>query len=217
MMADTVKSLAAEARWKLHSILRTKRFMNGLQLVDVYKAQLLSFMEYRTPAIYHTCDTALFMLDSIQDQLLKAAGFNKLEALLVCNLAPLAARRDIALLGLIHRTMLGKGPSQFREFFVRSESDGKHRLQLKEYMSGHATDFVYPNSQPAQYIQRSALRLTSVYNRLPKDIVERCGTVSSFQTALQDLLKNQAMHIPNWECTFSPRIALQHHPLNDIV
>ena len=33
------------------------------------------------------------------------------------NLAPLAVRRDIAMLGLIHRAMLGRGPAQFREFF----------------------------------------------------------------------------------------------------
>eukprot|EP00969_Alexandrium_andersonii_P269227 11899382-Alexandrium_andersonii.AAC.1 len=39
------------------------------------------------------------------------------EALLRFGLAPLAVRRDIALLGMIHRTILGKGPSQFAAFF----------------------------------------------------------------------------------------------------
>jgi hypothetical protein len=83
LMTDTVLALAVEARWKLNSILRTKSFLTGLQLVDVYKAQLLSFVEYRTPAIFHACDTALNTLDSIQDRLCGEAGMNALEALFV--------------------------------------------------------------------------------------------------------------------------------------
>jgi len=153
------------------------------------------------------------MFDSVRNQMIEAAGFNKLEALLVCNLAPLAARRDIAILGLIHRTVLGKGPNHFGKIFVRSGRDGKHRLQLTEYGSGHSTDYALPNSQPAQYIQRSALGLVAVYNRLPRDIVEGCCTVSSFQTTLQNFLKDQAMSIASWDGIFSPRTMMQHHPV----
>ena len=44
-----------------------------------------------------------------QEKLVAAAGLTELEALHECKLAPLAARRDMALLGLMHRTVLGKG------------------------------------------------------------------------------------------------------------
>ena len=43
------------------------------------------------------------------------------EALFTCNLAPLCSRRDMAMLGLIHRTMLGAGPPQFQAFFRRQQ------------------------------------------------------------------------------------------------
>ena len=33
------------------------------------------------------------------------------------NLAPLESRRDMAMLGLIHRTLLGQGPPQFQQWF----------------------------------------------------------------------------------------------------
>ena len=109
-----------------------------MELVTLYKSQLLSFIEYRTPAIYHACASALMELDRIQDRLVNAAGFNEAEVLRVCRLAPLTARRDMAMLGLIHRTMLGKGPGPFRAFFQpdyhkRRAGSGRHRLQLCEY------------------------------------------------------------------------------------
>jgi len=116
-MAETVHDLAKNCRWKLNSILRTRAFNTGLRLVDLYKAQLLSYIEYRTPAIYHACDSALSELDKVQDKVIEAAGLSEVEAIKVCRLAPLSARRDMALLGLIHRTVLGKGPRQFRVFF----------------------------------------------------------------------------------------------------
>ena len=96
-------------------------------------------------------------------------------ALFACNLAPLQARRDIALLRVIHRSVLGKGPPHFAAFFKRTDDathHGRHSLQLQEYQDGDAIDFMYPNSNPAQYISRSMLGLTTVYNMLPADIVE---------------------------------------------
>ena len=107
------------------------------------------------------------------------------------NLAPLAARRDIAMLGLIHRAMLGRGPAQFREFSqpdidARKEGRGKHRLQLAP-LQNHISDFVLPGSRPADYTEYSAYGLVRVYNILPAYIVEGSPCVRSFQNTLQIL------------------------------
>ena len=40
-------------------------------MIILYKAQLLSFIEHRTAAIYHACDTSLESLDHVQDKLLE--------------------------------------------------------------------------------------------------------------------------------------------------
>ena len=105
--------------------------------------------------------------------------------------------RDMAVLGLIHRTVLGRGPRHFAEFFradlqAREERRDRHRFQLSEYTNGHWSDFEFPGSRPAAYIANSMLGLVSVYNRLPAELVERAGCVPSFQSALQGLLKDQA-------------------------
>ena len=218
IMTDTVCDLAKDARWKLKAVLRTKRYVTGIQLVDIYKSQILSFVEYRTPAIYHACFTALQTLDSVQETLLAAAGMNELEAMYVVNLAPLSVRRDIALLGVIHRTILGRGPCHFKRFIKRLGSlhaGQKHRFQLQEYGDGDASDYALPNSSPAAYIQNSMLGLIAIYNRLPAQVVEGCGCVPSFQRALQDIVKARALvhQCTDWKFTFSPRIPLHRHPV----
>ena len=48
---------------------------------------------------------------------LQDIGIDEITALVTFHLAPLATRRDIAMLGLIHRAILCKGPSQFNAFF----------------------------------------------------------------------------------------------------
>ena len=58
-MAESVSELVSAAGWKLRTLLRTRRFYTDADLVVLYKAHLLSFLEYRTPAIYHaTCGFA---------------------------------------------------------------------------------------------------------------------------------------------------------------
>ena len=198
--------------------MRTSRFNSGASLVNLYKAQLLSFIEYRTSAIYHACASSLSLLDGVQDKLLRAAGVSKLEALNEFSLAPLGVRRDIAMLGVIHRAVLGRGPEHFREFFkpdlhARRERRGKHALQLVP-LPDHVSDFMFPGSRPADYINHSAFGLIHVYNMLPADIVEKCGCVTSFQKGLQELVKNRTnAGCDDWETTLSPRISAWKHPL----
>ena len=221
VMSNTVEELASTCRWKLKAILRTRRFNTGARLVSLYKAQLLSFIEYRTSAIYHVCDTALALLDDVHDRVLNAANITDLEALNSHKLAPLCVRRDIAMLGLIHRTVLGRGPAHFRSLFkadvrARREGVGKHSLQLQS-LPDHYSDFLLPGSSPAQYIQNSAHGLVRIYNLLPACIVEASACVPSFQRALQALVQERAnSNYCDWKRTLSPRVPLYRHPLRDL-
>ena len=116
-MACAVSDLVSAAGWKLRVILRTRRFYSDADLIKFFKAHLLSFLEYRTPAIYHATRAVPSRLDAVLDRFLRDRGVDDISALVVFHLAPLATRRDIAMLGLIHRTVLGKGPEQFKHFF----------------------------------------------------------------------------------------------------
>ena len=116
-MVDAVSEIVSAAGWKLKTLLRTRRFYVDADLVVFYKSHLLGYLEYRTPAVYHSTRSVLCRLDAVQTRFLKDIGIDEQTALLRFHLAPLSARRDMALLGLIHRTVLGKGPEQFRVFF----------------------------------------------------------------------------------------------------
>ncbi len=70
LMDDAAHDVAIECGWKLETMLRSKRFFSGGELIASYKAHALSYIEYRTSAIYHASDTVLSEIDKIQDKML---------------------------------------------------------------------------------------------------------------------------------------------------
>ena len=116
-----VQSLVNRCRWKLKTLLRTRRYFTEEQLVQQYKMHILPFLEFCTPAVYHATATALAPLNKLQTTFLKELGLTPLEALRKYKLAPLETRRDIALLGVVHRTVLKQGPPQFQRWFRPAE------------------------------------------------------------------------------------------------
>ena len=82
----------------------------------LYKSQSLSFIESKTLGIYHASSTAQGTLGAVQNRFLREVGLSPADAVHEFNLAPLSARRDVAMLGLIHRTCLGEGPPGLQIF-----------------------------------------------------------------------------------------------------
>jgi len=202
-MADAVSELVISAGWKLKTILRTRRFYTDADLIISYKAHLLSYLEYRTPAIYHATRMVLNRLDVVQSRFLQDVGLNDVTAIVEFHLAPLATRRDIAMLGLIHRSVCGKGPTQFTDFFVR---DPHHQTKLLDPRV----------TARSPLIKRSALGLVAIYNLLPHNIVSS-KSVSAFQRGLQELVISYAVTgYPQWSEVLSPRLPLANHPLTSV-
>jgi hypothetical protein len=202
-MTNAVHGLVTDAGWKLRTLLRTRRYDSDAELVILYKGRLLSFLEYRTPAIYHArWDLLNNKLDNVQTRFLRDANIDDVTALMDFNLAPLAVRRDIAMLGLIHRAVLGKGPDHFRVHF--------------EVQPGRLVKD--PRSQSGgNLLTRSALGLAAIYNLLSVKL-QILSTVSMFQAALQQLVKDWAANKCNdWASFFSPRLALHNHPLRGVL
>ena len=55
------------------------------------------------------------LLDGVLTSFLRKVGISEIDAIVNFKLAPLASRRDIVMLGVIHRAVLGEGPPQLRE------------------------------------------------------------------------------------------------------
>ncbi len=158
-MRDAAQEVAREAGWKVRSILRCRRFYSTPELVKLYKSQVLSFIESRTAALHHAAPSVLDVIDRVQRRFLREVGLTELEALERYRLAPLPIRRDIAMLGLIHRVCHGYAPAPLAELFERREvpqlqaiaatrgSKGRHDKQLMDFigMGGH-TETLAPAS-----------------------------------------------------------------------
>ena len=173
-MADAVSSLVGKAKWKLKMLLRAKRFYTLEDLLVQYKQQILSLVEYRTSAVYHATSTVLARLDRLQVTFLRELGVSNEDALLHFNLAPLSMRRDIAMLGLLHRAAIGSGPPQFRELLKRCEGS----LRLVDLLEGKDVSLL---------MQRSIWGLIRTYNKLEGAL--QCSDVKGFQHMLQELTK----------------------------
>ena len=213
LMHSAVQEVVVECAWKLTSLLRSRRYHDVPRLMLLYKAQLLSYIEYRTPAIYHAACSVLAPVDGVQRRFLRETCVSDEQALFEFHLIPLSIRRDIAMLGLIHRTVLGRGPAQFRELFKLAPLDGQ-TARTRSQCSRHRFQLEDPrDKQHSHMLARSALGLVWVYNHLPPRVVEQ-ASVSQFQAELQRVVKDRAAaRCADWAQSLSPRVPLTSHPL----
>ena len=80
-MEEEVQYLVQRGRWKLKTLLRSRRFFDEEQLVQQYKSHVLPFLEFATPAVFHATATTLEPLDKLQTTFLRELGLTELEAL----------------------------------------------------------------------------------------------------------------------------------------
>ena len=170
-MYEAVVSIVGECGSRLKMLMRVRPFYTIRGLVGLYKCHIFSFIESGTPAYSHVAPSILWMLDRVQNEFLEVIGMSKSEALIHFNLALLNSRRDIPMLGVLHKVVLGVAPTPFQTLFKRSECD----LRCHGFWNGIS----YHNKQLQDdvgrnipvMLKRIVFGLVYVYNRLPQDVV----------------------------------------------
>ena len=117
---------------------------------------------------------------------MRQVGISELGAFFHFKLAPLRIRRDMAMLGLIHRSVLCCGTPVFERFSRLAAYPGRnsrrwHSKRLHDPREAHHTDI----------LARSALGLIRVYNPLPEYVVQKTS-VKEFQHSLQGIAMQRA-------------------------
>ena len=124
-------------------------------------------------------------------------GISDKDALLHFRLAPLSTKRDITMLGLIHRAPIGKGPPQLRTSFTPARnriSLRRHRFGLEGVLEGNYLEIA----------RRSCLGFVRVYNSLPGEMVDDVCNVSTFQSQLQrHIVEHAKERVHNWASLFT--------------
>ena len=79
-------------------------------LVLLYTSHVLSYIEYRTAGLHFASTSVLNEIDDVQSRFLRQFEVSEESAFAHFNVAPLNVRRDISILGIIHRASLNLGP-----------------------------------------------------------------------------------------------------------
>ena len=201
LMNAAACEIAAVANHRLTAVLRCRRHYSVGETVSMYKAQVLSFIEASTAAIYHAPSFFLSPVDRVQQRLLSELQISTEDALMHFNLAPLSCRRDITMLGLMHQVVLGESPRQFGEYFLPLQA-GSFARGWAQSGERHSKQLVDPvDGTHSRMMERSVLGLIDTYNRLPQCVVDR-PSVCAFQRNLQTGLKSLASTKDTWEHLF---------------
>ena len=111
------RKIAIEAGWRLQAVLRPRRFFTTPELFRLYKSLVVSFIESGTPGYFHAADSVLDCIDRVQRRFLREMDMPEEAALINFRLAPLRARRGMAILGFLHRVNLDQVSDQIKAMF----------------------------------------------------------------------------------------------------
>ena len=159
-----------------------------------YKTHIWGITEHHNGSIRHASETALMKLDRLQMSFVAALHLMEKTAFLDRNFAPPCLRRDIGLLGFLHKRVLGQCHPAIMQIFPMAPGMGWHDKTLDCFMEGcifrHALH------------SRSIFGLISVYNRLPQDLVD-LTSVTAFQKELTKIARDRcANNMDDWHHSF---------------
>ena len=212
VMATAAHNCARKAAFKTKSLLRSRRFYSVNDLVMLYKSHVMSYVEYRTPGLHFASSSVLNEVDDGQVRFLRELDLSEESAFMTFNVAPLQVRRDIAVLGVIHRAASRDGPPQLWRFFQRSAAGVRAAARRRIRHDRQVAE--WPLGRNLEIMRRSALGMIRVYNLLPQNVVEQVA-VKNFQSALTQLVRDRVFAGDHrWRIVLSSRHAFfQYHPL----
>ena len=113
------REVSQDAGWKLMTLLCCRRHFSVSQLMFLYKAHILTFIESRTSALHHAVPNDLNTLDCAQRRFLREVNMSKLKVFRTFSLAPLPVQRNISMLCIIDKVAHGLTPYALSNFFPR--------------------------------------------------------------------------------------------------
>ena len=157
---------------KIKALLRTRPYYSTSDFVRQYKTHVLAFAEANIGATYHATQTVLEPLDRSLDIFLRDLQLNARSAFLERNTASLNMRHDIAMLGFLHKRVLGDTHGDICCLFLLFlEPEARRCTRLQIDRPSRLFQETFDGTHPAP-IRRSIFGLTRVYNKLPQHIVD---------------------------------------------
>ena len=150
----------------------------------------------------HACTSLLDKFDHAQNRFVCELGLSTAEAFLEFNFAPPKLRRNVAVLGLLHKRVIGKCHPVYERLFPwysQRFPEGRgfgHNKQLYN----HCVEI----SAHQQLYNRSIFPMTDIYNNLPQHVVDAVS-VASFQSYLTHIARTRCQQQDVWTSCFDRR------------
>ena len=152
-------------------------------------------------------DTTLEPLDRIQLSFFREVGLDVQSALLDFHMGPLSQRRDISMLGLLHKCVLGCAHPSLCQMFAPAPStqiQSQHATRLARHRHNRQINDVWRGGQ-LDIVRRSLLGLIKVYNILPQQVVD-AADVHIFQKRVTSIIRRACEDgVQDWQALLSPR------------
>ena len=202
-MHSCIDQILSKARAKITAILRMRGFYNEAQLINQFKTHVWSLLEMDAGAIFHAASSLLEKLDEAQNRFLRAIDITPEHAFLQHNFAPPKLRRNMAMLGMLHKRVLGKCHPSFARllpWFTERFPEGRGHGHNKA-LYGHNCEITHCQG----LFSRSIFAMVDIYNNLPQHVVDNV-TVSEFQSYLNHLAYTRCQQGDvSWSSSFCRR------------
>ena len=204
-MEHAIDTLIARARPKIQALLKTQSMYSVSDMLLQYKTHIWSILEYQNGTIMHAAPSLLAKLDDMQKSFVHKLILILTEplAFLDFNLAPPGMRRDIGILGFLHKHVLGQCHVAIKQLlpFI-----APHPIWHDQQLESHIETCI---ARPTLFC-RSLFGMVAVYNRLPQEVVEST-TVKQFQTKLTQIAKAKCDNgCPSWQRIWHTPCAWTH-------
>ena len=194
-MQSNIDKLITTMRPKIKALLRTKGIYDTQSMLQQYKTHIWGYAEYHSGAVFHACNTVLSKLDHLQSHFLDEMHLTSQVAFLDYNMAPTILRRDIGILGFIHKRTLGQchpGVEQLLPYRVGGGVNHNKHLDMRNEMIQYRRELY----------NRSLFALVAVYNMLPQFLVD-ATSIKSFQRSLTRYARRRcADNDPEWPLSY---------------
>ena len=107
IMNHGIENILSRMRPKVVAILRLRGHYSIKELLNQFKTHVWGLVEYQNGAIFHASAHLLKKIDRVQDKFLEELDLDARTAFLEYNFAPSDVRRNIGILGLLHKRVLG--------------------------------------------------------------------------------------------------------------
>ena len=115
IMKFAIDNIMDRIRPRITALLRTRAHYDVGAMITQFKTHIWGIMEMHSGGIFHAATTHLDRLDDAQCGFLEKIEVSEEDAFLVFNFAPPVLRRNIAILGLIHKRVLKQCHPAFSE------------------------------------------------------------------------------------------------------